>query len=91
MILLMMIHLSRSQVGQGPNNIRRGMPCGTMKTCTIFLLESTNDHCLTGWPGDPPSRMRILLTPWVAFESCLELKNSRSGVLVAGYVFHSKN
>ena len=75
----MMIHLS--QVGQGPNNIRRGMPCGTIKTWTISLLESTNDLCLTG--RDKPSRTRILLTPMVVFEPCLEMKNSRSGVLEA--------
>ena len=89
MILLMMIHLL--QVGQGPNNIRRGIPCGTIKTYTISLLESTNDLSLTG--RDPPSRTRtrILLTPIIAFEPCLELKNSRSGVLDVGYVYHSKN
>ena len=87
MILLIMIHLS--QVGRGPNNIRRGIPCGTIKTWTISLLESTNDLGLTGL--DPPSRTRILVTPMVAFEPCLELKNSRSGVLDVGCVYHSKN
>jgi hypothetical protein len=35
--------------------------------------------------------MRILLIPIVAFEPCLELKNSHSGVLDVGYVYHSKN
>ena len=89
MVLLMMIH--PSQVGQVPNNIRRGIPCGTKKTWTISLLKFTNDLGLTG--RDPPSRTRtrILLTPMVAFVPCLELKNSRSGVLDVGYVYHSKN
>ena len=87
MILLTMIH--PLEVGQGPNNIRRGVPCGTIKTWTIFLLESTNDLGLTGI--DPPSRTRILMTPMVAFKPCLELKNARSGVLDVGYVYHSKN
>jgi hypothetical protein len=85
----MMIHLS--QVGQGPNDIRRGIPCGTMKTWTISLLESMNDLGLGLTGRDPPSRTRILLTPMVAFAPCLELKNSRSGVLDVGYVYHSKN
>ena len=31
------------QVDQGPNNIRRGIPCRTAKTWMIFLPESTND------------------------------------------------
>jgi hypothetical protein len=89
MILLMMICLSRSQVGQGLNIIliRRGIPW--IKTWMISLQESTNDHGLTG--RDPPSRTRILLTPMVAFEPSLELTNSRSGVLDVGYVYHSKN
>ena len=89
MVLLMMIHLS--QLGQGPNNIRRGIPYGTIKTWTISLLDFTNDLGLTGRLGDQPSRTRILMTPMVAFEPCLEMMNSRSGVLDVGYVYHSKN
>ena len=89
MILLMMIH--PSQVGQVPNNICRRIPCGMKKTWMISLLKFTNDLGLTG--RDPPlsTRTRILLTPMVAFVPCLELKNSRSGVLDVGYVYHSKN
>ena len=87
MILLMMIHLS--QVGQGLNNIiGQGMPCKLIKTWMISLQEFWSDLGLTGW--DPPSRMRILLAPMVAFEPCLELKNSRSGILDVGYVNHPK-
>ena len=84
MIFLMMIHLS--QLGQGLNSIiRRGIAWKMIKTWMISLQESTNDLGLTGW--DPPS---ILLICIVAFEPCLELKNSHSGILDVGYVYRSK-
>ena len=72
MILLMMLHLS--QAGQRPNNIRRGMPCGTIKTWTISLLESTNDLGLTG--RDQPSRTRILLFKLSSTQWKLHLEQS---------------
>ena len=88
MILLMMMMIHLSQVGQGLNNIRRLIPCKVIKPWMISLKDSTNDLGLTGY--DPPSRTRMLLTPMIAFEPCLELKNSLSGVLDVGYVYHSK-
>ena len=40
MVLLMIKHLS--QVGRGPNNIRRKIPCKMAKTKMISLPESMN-------------------------------------------------
>jgi hypothetical protein len=78
MILSTMKYLS--PVDQGPNNIRRGMPCRTLKTGMIFWTESTSDLGLD-------ILLRILLLPMIAFASTRELKSFPSGVLDVGYVY----
>ena len=74
-----------SPVDQGPNNIRRGIPCRTVKTGMIFWTESTSDLGL-----DVLSTRRILLLPMMALASGRELKSFPSGVLDVGFVYESK-
>jgi hypothetical protein len=73
----MMIHLS--QVGQGPSNIYRGMPCKMAKAQMISLPESTNNAFAEREP-----LLRILRTPMIMFAPCRELEHFRSGVLDVG-------
>lgn len=71
-----------SQVDQDPNNIRRGIPCRTVKIWMTFLTESMNVLGLA--ERDLLSTRRILFYPMIAFAPCLELKSFPSGVLDVG-------
>jgi hypothetical protein len=74
------------QVGhQGPNNIGHGIGCKMVKNWMISLPEFTNDLVPT---GRDLVLSRILLTDKIAFAPCQELM---SGILDAGYIYHSKN
>jgi len=84
MVLLMIRR--QSQVGRGPNNIGHGIACKIVKIWMNSLPEFTNDLGPTGI-----DLVLLLTTPMIAFAPCQELKSFPSGVLDAGYVYHSKN